>query len=276
MHIHPIRHSTLLGLALLSLALLGRGCNKQAQPNLLFIFADDHSYEAIGAMGMLDIDTPNLDRLMEHGTTFTHAYNMGSWTGAVCIASRTMLNTGTSVWRAPRNRRAFAEHIQKGDTWSQRLSAAGYRTYMTGKWHLPSKVEPLFDVVADVRPGMPADVPEGYNRPLNEADYQNGWKPWETQYGGFWEGGTHWSEIIADHAVDFLNRAAEEPDPFFMYLAFNAPHDPRQAPREYVEQYPLERVEVPTNFLTKYPYQDEIGCGADLRDARLAPFPRSE
>lgn len=276
MQIHPTRHSTRFSLALLCLVLLGAGCTEEKQPNILFIFADDHSYEAIGAMGILDIDTPHLDRLMEQGTTFTHTYNMGSWTGAVCIASRTMLNTGTSVWRAPRNRRAFAEHIQKGDTWSQRLGTAGYRTYMTGKWHLPSKVEPLFDVVADVRPGMPADVPEGYNRPLDEADYQNGWKPWETQYGGFWEGGTHWSEIIAGHAVDFLARAAKEPNPFFMYLAFNAPHDPRQAPREYVEQYPLERVEVPTNFLTKYPYQDEIGCGPELRDARLAPFPRSE
>ena len=58
------------------------------QPNILFIFADDLSYETIRAQGHLDIDTPNLDRLVAEGTTFTHAYNMGSWTGAVCMASR--------------------------------------------------------------------------------------------------------------------------------------------------------------------------------------------
>lgn len=246
------------------------------QPNILFIFADDHSYEAIGAMKMLDIDTPHLDRLMDEGTTFTHAYNMGSWTGAVCIASRTMLNTGRTVWRAPRGRRAFSEQIKAGTTWSQILKASGYRTYMTGKWHLPASVDAVFDVVADVRPGMPADVPEGYNRPFDEDDYLTGWKPWEQEYGGFWAGGTHWSEIVADHAEKFLAEAARDTKPFFMYLSFNAPHDPRQAPREYVEKYPLERVEIPTNFLSKYPYQDEIGCGPDLRDERLAPFPRNE
>lgn len=268
--------SHIFRLAIICLRLLGGPSAQAEQPNIIFIFADDHSYEAIGAMNILDIDTPHIDRLMDMGTTFTHAYNMGSWAGAVCIASRTMLNTGASVWRAPRNQRAFADLISAGTTWPQLLRASGYRTYMTGKWHLPSKVEPLFDVVADVRPGMPADVPEGYNRPLDEADYLNGWKPWAHQYGGFWEGGTHWSEIIADHAEDFLAHAAEDPKPFFMYLAFNAPHDPRQAPREYVDQYPLERIEVPDNFLPKYPFQDEIGCGPDLRDARLAPFPRSE
>ena len=70
----------------------------EEQPNVLFIFADDLSYETIGAYGMLDIDTPNLDKLVERGTSFTHAYNMGAYSGAVCVASRAMLNSGRSVW----------------------------------------------------------------------------------------------------------------------------------------------------------------------------------
>ena len=246
------------------------------QPNILFIFADDHSYEAIGKLGILDIETPNIDRLMQEGTSFTNAYNMGSWTGAVCIASRTMLNTGTTVWRAPRNRRALNEQILAGTTWSQLLKTAGYRTYMTGKWHLPSNVTDIFDVVADVRPGMPEDFPEGYKRPRNEEDYATGWKPWDRKWGGFWEGGTHWSEIIANNAENFLAEASKCSSPFFMYLAFNAPHDPRQSPKDYVDRYPLDRVEVPTNFITEYPYKDGIGCGQDLRDEDLAPFPRSK
>ena len=246
------------------------------QPNILFIFADDHSYEAVGKLGMLDIETPNIDRLMQLGTSFKYAYNMGSWTGAVCIASRTMLNTGTTIWRAPRNRRALNEQIQAGKTWSQLLKKAGYRTYMTGKWHLPTNVSDIFDVVADVRPGMPEDFPEGYKRPRNETDYASGWKPWDQKWGGFWEGGTHWSEILANNAEHFLLEASKSSSPFFMYLAFNAPHDPRQSPIDYVDRYPLDRVEVPPNFIKEYPYKDGIGCGQDVRDEDLAPFPRSE
>jgi len=70
------------------------------RPNILFLFADDLTYEAIRAFGHTDIDTPNIDRLVNRGTTFSHAYNMGSWSGAVCVASRTMLITGRSVWDA--------------------------------------------------------------------------------------------------------------------------------------------------------------------------------
>jgi arylsulfatase A-like enzyme len=70
------------------------------KPNVLFLFADDLTFEAIRSFGHTDIDTPNLDKLAASGKVFTHAYNMGSWSGAVCVASRTMLNTGRYVWRA--------------------------------------------------------------------------------------------------------------------------------------------------------------------------------
>ena len=74
--------------------------NAADKPNILFIFADDQCYETIGALGYTDIDTPNLDRLVKGGTSFTRAYNMGSWSGAVCVASRHMLITGRFIWRA--------------------------------------------------------------------------------------------------------------------------------------------------------------------------------
>ena len=270
-------------LSLLKVALVGSACGlsvlsaaKTEQPNILFIFADDLSYETVRAHGHLDIDTPNLDRLVAEGTTFSHAYNMGSWTGAVCMASRSMINTGQFVWRTPRTGGDFKPAVAAGETWSQLLKSAGYRTYMTGKWHVSMDAAKIFDVAVDIRPGMPKDVKEGYNRPVDEAAYEAGWKPWETKYGGFWQGGTHWSEVIANNAESFLAEAADDPAPFFMYLAFNAPHDPRQAPKEYVDMYPLDRIELPENFLAKYPHQDEIGCGESLRDARLAPFPRTE
>ena len=72
----------------------------EQKPNILFLFSDDQCFETIGSLGFTDIETPNLDRLVKSGTTFTRAYNMGSWSGAVCLASRHMLNTGRFLWRA--------------------------------------------------------------------------------------------------------------------------------------------------------------------------------
>jgi len=154
------------------------------------------------------------------------------------------------------------------------LENAGYETYMTGKWHVAMPADSLFMHVRDIRPGMPQSVPEAYNRPLSPSDTT--WLPWHTQYGGYWEGGKHWSEVVGDNAIDFLNMAKVSTKPFFMYLAFNAPHDPRQSPKKYVDMYPLENIKVPENYLELYPYKDSIGCGPDLRDEKLAPFPRTE
>jgi choline-sulfatase len=274
-------------IAILSLAFVAQAESKQSldRPNVLFILADDMSYEALGAAGILDIDTPNLDTLAASGARFTHAYNMGAYGEAVCAASRTMLNTGRFLWDAPRSlKTSVKEHL----TWSQRMQSAGYQTYFSGKWHVPG-VEPdlLFNTVKDVRKGMPGDFYRkgsadgskrkgyGYGRPKNEAHYENGWKPWDRSNGGYWEGGTHWSEVLADDGVAFFEQAAEEAKPFFMYLAFNAPHDPRQSPKEYIDRYPLERIQLPENFLPKYPYAANM-FGRGLRDENLMPKPRTE
>ena len=81
--------------------------------------------------------------------------------------------------------------------------------------------------------------------------------------------------MVANHSQDFLAEAGDRDEPFFMYLAFNAPHDPRQSPAEYVAKYPAENVLVPRNFAPLYPFAEKIGCGRKLRDERLGPFPRT-
>ena len=265
-----------LGLASLAFSSPGRaaGTLRGTKPNILFLFADDQCFEAIHALGCDEIETPNLDRLVKKGVTFTHAHNMGSWTGAVCVASRTMLNTGRWLWNARAVDRTLLEEAQGGRLWSQMLRAAGYETYFTGKWHVKIDPETIFDHVTHVRPGMPNDTPQGYNRPIEGRP--DPWAPWDPQFGGYWKGGRHWSEVLGDDATEYLRQAAGRDKPFFMYLAFNAPHDPRQSPREYVDRYPLEKVKVPSNFLAEYPYKDAIGCGKGLRDEKLAPFPRTE
>ncbi len=244
------------------------------KPNVLFLFADDQCFETIRALGHTDIETPNLDRLVQRGTTFTHAYNMGSWSGAVCVASRTMLITGRTVWRADAIYNETDKEREAGRLWPQMMSRAGYGTYFTGKWHIKTDAAKTFDVAKNIRGGMPKDTPLGYNRPL--PGQPDPWSPSDPKFGGFWEGGKHWSEVVGDDTIEFLGSAKQSGKPFFIYAAFNAPHDPRQSPREYVDKYPLDRIAVPKNFLSEYPHKDAIGCGPSLRDEKLGPFPRTE
>jgi choline-sulfatase len=286
-----IRILALLLLALAAPTVLQAG-EKAEPPNILFIFADDQAWDAIGRRNDI-LQTPNLDRLAESGVDFTHTFNQGSYAPAVCVASRTMLNTGSFLWRAatfsklgnPKkgnpNNPAFQQEYSVERTtpeayWSEYMKQAGYETYMAGKWHV-GEVEPgdIFDHVAHIRPGMPKQTDQRYTRAFIEGQPDT-WSPYDTSKGGYWEGGTHWSEVLGDDAVAFLEMAKERDAPFFMYLAFNAPHDPRQSPKHFVDRYPLAEIEVPANFLPEYPYNEYAGSGRKLRDERLAPFPRTE
>ncbi|MDP4679865.1 MAG: sulfatase-like hydrolase/transferase, partial [Cyclobacteriaceae bacterium] len=243
----------------------------------------------------------NLDRLVNSGTSFTHAYNMGGWHGAVCVASRTMINSGAFIWNAKQKESLWRDKdsLATSQTWGRLMAREGYSTYMTGKWHVAAPAEELFDRAEHIRPGMPGDrrgeqgkafykwkeesgdlkdwnsyMPIGYGRPIDEND--NSWSPSDTTQGGFWEGGKHWSEVVKDDALLFIEDAKKKEDPFFMYLAFNAPHDPRQAPQKFVDMYPLDQIAIPENFLPEYPWKNEIGNNPGLRDEALAPYPRTE
>jgi choline-sulfatase len=273
----PMKRRHLLQLLVLASAGLLAGSEAapaEKKPNILFLFSDDQSFETIRALGHTDIETPNLDRLVQRGTTFTHAYNMGSWSGAVCVASRTMLITGRSVWRAKGIYAATEKERAAGRLWPQLMEGAGYATFLTGKWHIQANAQKSFQVARHIRAGMPKDTPDAYNRPLEGVT--DTWSPSDPKLGGHWTGGKHWSEVVGDDVVDFLDAAKKQEKPFFMYAAFNAPHDPRQSPAEFVGKYPLERIAVPRNFLPLYPHKEAIGCGPDLRDEKLAPFPRTE
>lgn len=222
----------------------------------------------------MEAQTPNLDNLAARGIHFTHAYNMGSWGAAVCIASRTMLLTGKTLWQAREWAALDARERNQLHLWPQLLEAAGYETYISGKWHVSVAAEQKFRFSRNIRPGMPKDTPEAYQRPVEgKPDL---WSASDAGLGGFWEGGRHWSEVTAGDAVEFISHARERTAPFFMYIAFNAPHDPRQSPAVYLDRFPVEHVPVPASFLPMYPHARNIGCGIELRDERLAPFPRTE
>lgn len=263
------------------------------KPNILFIFADDMTFQALGSASDGIVKTPNLDRLRSQGMHFTHAFNQGGYNGAISMASRAMLVTGKYLWRAmdetegkihfSRNELCWPDNVpvhkaqkpaRRCTLWSEYMREAGYETYMTGKWHVPFPPAQVFDHVAHVRPGMPGDSKAGYARKFIEG-VADEWSPTDPRFGGYWQGGRHWSEVQRDDAIDYIEQARQSKKPFFIYLAFNAPHDPRQAPQEYQDLYDVHHIDLPKSMLPVYPYCEEIGAGRHLRDERLAPFPRT-
>ena len=147
-----------------------------ARPNFLFLIADDLTYRAIQGLNNPEIQTPNLNRLVKRGCTFTQCFHQGSWVPAVCVASRTMLNTGLTAFRA----RARAEQTP---LWGETLGAAGYDTSIVGKWHLSdANLKRSFKEIGRVSPGMFESGPAAYNRPSPD----NTWTPWDQSLKGQW------------------------------------------------------------------------------------------
>ena len=86
------------------------------------------------------------------------------------------------------------------------------------------------------------------------------------------DGIKHSAQIWAEGAADYLRRPERRNNPFLLYVGFNSPHDPRQAPKEFIDRYPAKRIEVPPNYLPEHPFDQGDHKG---RDELLAPFPRT-
>lgn len=244
------------------------------RPNFLFLIADDLTWRGVRSPGNSEVHTPNLDRLAARGVTFTHCFHQGSWSGAVCVPSRTMLNTGLTAFQA----RSRAETTP---LWGETLGKSGYRTHIVGKWHLSNaNLARGFQTRGPVSGGMFESTPESYDRPRPGND---SWRPWDTSLRGQWLHTAKWQNaatdeirhsaaIWADEAIRHLDTVSKGADPFFLYVGFNSPHDPRQAPREFVERYPAAQIEIPPNYAPEHPFDNGDLHG---RDERLAPFPRT-
>jgi len=249
----------------------------EQRPNFLFLFSDDQTYRALGLLGELEVKTPNLDALAKRGTLFTHCFNQGGWSGAVCIPSRMMLNTGRTLWQCRDGTNSQA--IARGAAlWGETLGHAGYDTFMTGKWHIPDEaLKRSFKTLGPLTGGFLESTTNGgaaYYRPAPG----NPWTPDDPKWKGHWIATNgqviHSSVLIANAAIEYLRtNAARSPNPFFMYVAFNAPHDPRQAPKEFLEMYPPRHLRLPPNFLPNHPFPIETSYQG--RDEILAPYPRT-
>lgn len=240
---------------LLSALLSGIAARAADRPNILLLLADDQRADTIGAWGNPAIETPSLDRMVARGFSFRRNYCFGSNSGAVCIPSRAMLMSGRTwldVKADLSGTRLLPEHLRE----------AGYTTFATGKWHngeasfcraFHQARSVFFGGMADHTQVPVVDVSDGVVSPVRTASKFS-------------------SEEFADAAIRFL----QDPPagrPYFCYVAFTAPHDPRNPPEAYRERYYRRRPPLPDNFLPLHPFDQ--GFARDLRDENLAAYPRT-
>lgn len=235
----------------------------EKRPNIVFLFADDQRADTIAAHGNAHIQTPNLDRLAKEGFSFRQNYCAGSFSGAVCVASRAMLMTGRHWMNLPKNK----PQSNWGDSTvlPALLAEQGdYNSFIIGKWHNGrGTLEKSFSNGRSVYMGGMA----------NHADFQvqdlaDGKLGAKRDAGGFS------STVFADEAVEFIQTAKND-QPFFLYVAFMAPHDPRNPPEKYRKIYYEKRPPLPANFLPQHPFQNAPQSTSG-RDEGLAPWPRTK
>lgn len=211
------------------------GASTRQRPNILLILADDLGYSDLGCFGG-EISTPNLDRLASSGVRFTQLYS-----SARCCPSRAALLTGQHPHATGMGnmvggqaREGFAGYTGRVSERAKFLPAvlreAGYTALMCGKWHLgqPGPVARGFDEFYGMIHGFDSfwdsskytRLPQG--RPSAKASQPV----------------FHATDAITDHALDFLNTARQSPaKPWFLYLAYNAPHFPLHAPADLIDKY---------------------------------------
>lgn len=222
----------------------------ESKPNIVVILADDLGFSDLGCYGS-EIATPNLDRLAASGLRFTQFYNT-----AKCHSSRVSLLSG--LWC----REAGNTTLQRAVIVPEVLGSAGYFTAMTGKWHLDRQ---------------PTDF--GFQRYFGHlsgaTSYYKGdntfrlnGQPWSVPEKGFYT-------TVADinYALKFLSEARETKKPWFLYVAFNAPHAPLQPLEADYKKY-LGKYDVGWDVMraARVAKQKELG----LLGARVEPSPRPD
>ena len=239
-----------------------------SHPNILFVVVDDHRADAIGALGHLAVHTPVLDGLVRRGTAFTRATIQGSLMPAVCAPSRACLLTGHGVFRAdadPKLDKGPVFEVQlpaDACTLPERLRAAGYETFVTGKWHndLPALLR-SFECGREIFHGGMCDHTAVPVRDLEEIRRGE-----PARIGGGFS-----SEIFCDAAEKFV-RERGRARPFFAWVALTSPHDPRTPPAEFRARYDVAQIPLPKNFRPDHGFDNgEL----EVRDEQLAPRPLS-
>ena len=204
-----------------------------SQPNFLIIFTDDHGYGDVSTYGATDVRTPNIDKIGQEGMVFT-AMRANC---TVCSPSRAALLTGRYPDRVgvpgvirtqPENSWGYFD--PKAPTLASELKAAGYHTGIVGKWHLGLESpntpnERGFDHFH----GFLGDMMDSYTTHLRHGQNYTRLNDKPVEPVG------HATDVFTEWASDYLReRANDKSKPFFLYLAYNAPHFPIEPPAEWL------------------------------------------
>ncbi len=242
------------------------GTSKKELPNILFLLVDDMQRTCIHHNGCEQVSTPNIDRIYQNGISFHSTYTNGSLGGALSMPSRAMIMTGRGVFQIVKDGQVIPEqHV----TLPELLRQHGYITFETGKWHSDfasfnrsfSNGENIFFG------GMHTYETNGHVEPrLNHYDPSG-------KYREKFTGDKFSSEMFADAAIAFLKKQKNGKQPFFAYVAFTSPHDPRLKHPDYGKHYEADTITLPINFLPRHPF--DTG-DMNVRDEILRPVPRTE
>lgn len=238
----------------------------QERPNILFILTDDMQTGSIAALGNPDTVTPNIDSLANSGTRFTRAYTNGALCGALSMPSRAMIMTGRHMFEIQSDGMTIpACHT----TMPEHFMANGYRTFATGKWHSDkaSFARSFSDGDNIFFGGMHPYENGGHVAPClyhydSDGEYTS----------GQFVGKEFSSKMFADAAISFIRDTSRSQDPFFAYVAFTSPHDPRNIIPEYGKKYSGENLAIPYNFLPEHPFDNGE---MNIRDEMIVPSPRT-
>jgi len=228
-------------------------CHAADRPNILFLFADDQRADTIAALENSVIQTPALDRLAHRGLAFTRAYMQGGMNGATCVPSRAMLLSGRNLFHVD-------ERLLREETWPAAFGKAGYATFMAGKWHNgPRSLTRSFQ-------GARAVFVGGMTDPMKArlSDLVDG------KLSAPKLAPKHACEVFADEAIRFLKE--HQGGPFFLYVPFDAPHDPHIVPPDFSTHYEPSSIPLPANFLPQHPWNNGEMV---IRDEKLLPWPRT-
>jgi arylsulfatase A-like enzyme len=235
----------------------GQGERPAGRPNILVLLADDQRADTIAAHGNPHIKTPHLDRLAASGFSFRRNYVFGGNSGAVCVPSRAMLLGGRFWFHLD------TAGLKDVKLLPELLAEHGYATFGTGKWHNgEASWLRAFQRGKSIFFGGMSDHTRVPLRDLGPDGKLTAPRTGE----GFS------SELFADAAIELL-RSHDGRQPFFAWVAFSAPHDPRQPPPRYSEPYYRSLPPLPANFLPQIPFDNGMAVG---RDEDLAPWPRTE
>ncbi len=208
---------------------------ENVEPNIVLIFVDDMGYGDPGCYGGRDIPTPNIDGLAARGVRFTDGYV----TAPVCGPSRVGLLTGAyqqrfgCYWNEDLWQKYGLRLPDGHKLLPQALRAEGYVTGHIGKWNITPDAKPYVDEAHDVMCWKGAYFPDATGKYLgvDGPDFrveQHGWGPQRPD-------DEYLTDRLTRHAIDFIDRQAGHP--FFLYLAYNAPHTPLQAKGAYRERF---------------------------------------